>query len=154
MPPFVLVTGFAKKCLIDYEPTFGDSFKRGKVVNVNPVAKTVTLHNGEKLEYDELVLATGTGGPFPAKLPLDIDKAKAIERYDRLAGLVSIVRKQHYCACNSTHLSILERVKHCGRQEFLRAIFREHWESQDNDENEYSGKLIQEKLFWVELIVC
>ena len=97
MSPFVLLTGFAKKCLIDYAPTFGDSFKRGKVVNVNPVAKTVTLHNGEKLEYDELVLATGTGGPFPAKLPLDIDKTRAIERYDGLAGLVSIVRKQHYC---------------------------------------------------------
>ena len=123
MSPFVLITGFAKKCLIDYEPTFGDSFKRGKVVNVNPVAKTVTLHNGEKLEYDELVLATGTGGPFPAKLPLDIDKTKAIERYDGLAGLVSIVRKHLTIAYNWTHLSILERVKHSGRQEFLIAIW-------------------------------
>ena len=92
------------------------------MVNVNPVAKTVTLHNGEKLEYDELVLATGTGGPFPAKLPLDIDKTKAIEQYDGLAGLVSIVRKQHCCTYNSTHLSILERVKHYGRQEVLIAI--------------------------------
>ena len=119
MSPFVLITGFAKKCLIDYEPIFGDSFKRGKVVNVNPVAKTVTLHNGEKLEYDELVLATGTGGPFPAKLPLDIDKTKAIERYDGLAGLVSIVRKQHYCVQLDTPM----RVKHSGRQEFLRAIW-------------------------------
>ena len=143
MSPFVLITGFANKCLIDYEPTFGDSFKRGKVVNVNPVAKTVTLHNGEKLEYDELVLATGTGGPFPAKLPLDIDKTKAIERYDGLAGLVSIVRKQHYCVQLDTSISILERVKHSGRQEFLRAIFREYLGSQDNRQRKSSGHLIQ-----------
>ena len=33
MSPFVLITGFAKKCLIDYEPTFGDSFKRGPIRN-------------------------------------------------------------------------------------------------------------------------
>ena len=51
----------------------------------------VTLDNGEKVAYDELIIATGTGGPFPAKLPLDIDKKKAIERYDEYVKLVSVL---------------------------------------------------------------
>ena len=87
---FVLMPGYAKKCLIDYAPTFGESFKRGKVVGVNPTAKVVMLQNGAKIGYDELIIATGTGGPFPAKLPLDTDKTRAIERYNGLANLVSI----------------------------------------------------------------
>jgi len=86
-------TGFAKKCLISYEPTFGESFKRGKVVGINPTAKEVTIDSGEKVAYDELILATGTGGPFPAKLPLDVDKKKAIERYEEYVKLVSVVRE-------------------------------------------------------------
>ena len=87
--PFVFTTGFAKKCLIDYEPTFGESFKRGKVVGINPTMKAVTLDSGEKVAYDELIIATGTGGPFPAKLPLESDKTKAIERYEEYVKLVS-----------------------------------------------------------------
>ena len=83
-------TGFVKKCLIDYEPTFGESFKRGKVVDISPTLKTVTLDNGEKVAYDELIIATGTGGPFPAKLPLDVYKKKDIYRYEEYVKLVSV----------------------------------------------------------------
>lgn len=81
-------TGFAKKCLIPYKPTFGENFKRGKVVDINPSIKVVTLESGEKLAYDDLIIATGTGGPFPAKLPLDVNKEKAVQRYDDYVKLV------------------------------------------------------------------
>ena len=74
--------GLAKKCLIDYEPTFGDFLKRVKVIVINPSMKTVTLDSGEKFVCDDLILATGTGGPFPAILPLDVDKDSAIQRYE------------------------------------------------------------------------
>lgn len=83
------IAGFAKKCLIPYKPTFGENFKRGKVVDVNPSIKVVTLESGEKLAYDDLIIATGTGGPFPAKLPLDVNKEKAVQRYDDYVKLVS-----------------------------------------------------------------
>lgn len=83
------ITGFAKKCLISYKPTFGENFKRGKVVDVNPSIKVVTLENGEKVAYDDLIIATGTGGPFPAKLPLDVNKEKAVQRYEEYVKLVS-----------------------------------------------------------------
>lgn len=83
------ITGFAKKCLIPYKPTFGENFKRGKVVDVNPSIKVITLESGEKLAYDDLIIATGTGGPFPAKLPLDVNKEKAVQRYEDYVKLVS-----------------------------------------------------------------
>jgi len=83
------ITGFAKKCLISYKPTFGENFKRGKVIDVNPSIKVITLESGEKLAYDDLIIATGTGGPFPAKLPLDVNKEKAIQRYEDYVKLVS-----------------------------------------------------------------
>ena len=83
------IAGFAKKCLIPYKPTFGENFKRGKVVDVNQSIKVVTLESGEKLAYDDLIIATGTGGPFPAKLPLDVNKEKAVQRYEDYVKLVS-----------------------------------------------------------------
>ena len=49
----------------------------------------VTLESGEKLAYDDLIIATGTGGPFPAKLPLDVNKENAVQRYDDYVKLVS-----------------------------------------------------------------
>ena len=83
------IAGFAKKCLIPYKPTFGENFKRGKVVDVNPSIKVVTLESGEKLAYDDLIIATGIGGPFPAKLPLDVNREKAVQRYEDYVKLVS-----------------------------------------------------------------
>lgn len=59
--------------------------------------KTITLETGEKIAYDDLVLATGTGGPFPAKIPLDTNRDKAIERYEDYTKLVSVdVRERSY----------------------------------------------------------
>lgn len=52
----------------------------------------ITLENGEKLAYDDLIIATGTGGPFPAKLPLDVNKEKAVQRYEDYVKLVSVFK--------------------------------------------------------------
>lgn len=58
-------------------------------MDVNPSIKVITLESGEKLAYDDLIIATGTGGPFPAKLPLDVNKEKAVQRYEDYVKLVS-----------------------------------------------------------------
>jgi len=76
--------GFAEKTLIPFEPTFGENFKRGKVVGVDTNGKKVTLSNGESLEYDYLIIATGTTGPFPSKAAVDTDKQSAINQYKAL----------------------------------------------------------------------
>lgn len=73
-----------KKCLIPFQPTFGDKFKRGKVVGIDVVQKTVQLASGERVGYDELVIATGTTGPFPCKLPVDIDSKDAVGKYESI----------------------------------------------------------------------
>lgn len=56
--------------------------------------KTIMLETGEKIVYDDLVLATGTGGPFPAKIPLDTNKDKAIQRYEKYTKLVSVTTRE------------------------------------------------------------
>ena len=56
--------------------------------------KTIMLETGEKIAYDDLVLATGTGGPFPAKIALDTNKDKAIQRYEKCTKLVSVTTRE------------------------------------------------------------
>ncbi|EDO42769.1 predicted protein [Nematostella vectensis] len=80
--------GYVEKCLIPYGPTFGDKFKQGKVVDIDVKGKTVKLANGESVNYDELVIATGTTGPFPSKLPVEIDSKTAKDQYNRMVDLV------------------------------------------------------------------
>ena len=68
----------------------------------------ITLENGEKLAYDDLIIATGTGGPFPAKLPLDVNKEKAVQRYEDYVKLVSVFNLQTICTAHGlSHLQIL-----------------------------------------------
>jgi NADPH-dependent 2,4-dienoyl-CoA reductase/sulfur reductase-like enzyme len=83
-----LSSGYVKKCLIPFEPTFGDKFKRGKVVGIDVIQKTVELAGGESVSYDELVIATGTTGPFPCKLPVEVDSKDAILRYESMVDKV------------------------------------------------------------------
>lgn len=40
-------TGFAKKTFISYSVTFGDSFRQGKVVGIDPGRQQVLLSDGE-----------------------------------------------------------------------------------------------------------
>ena len=108
----IFITGFAKKCLIPYKPTFGDNFKKGKVVDVNPSIKVITLESGEKVAYDDLVIATGTGGPFPAKLPLDTNKEKAEQRYEDYVKLVSALSNSTIIVCG--YVAPRGSSYHCG----------------------------------------
>lgn len=67
----------------------------------------ITLANGEKIAYDDLILATGTGGPFPAKLPLDANKEKAIQRYEEYVKLVSVTYKVNTIYPDSLSLNLV-----------------------------------------------
>ena len=79
----IYFVGYAKKTLIPYEPTYGENFKRGSVKSIDTAANKVTLETGEEITYDYLVLATGSGGVFPAKLDAEVtDSSKAIELYN------------------------------------------------------------------------
>ncbi|NWV00310.1 AIFM2 factor, partial [Upupa epops] len=75
-------SGFAKKTFISYSVTFGDSFRKGKVVGIDPVRQQVLLSDGEELHYSHLILATGSDGPFPGKFSQDIDMESAIQTYE------------------------------------------------------------------------
>ncbi|KFV73263.1 Apoptosis-inducing factor 2, partial [Struthio camelus australis] len=77
-----LITGFAKKTFISYSVTFGDSFRQGKVVGIDPGKQQVLLSDGEELHYSHLILATGSDGPFPGKFNKVIDMESAIQTYE------------------------------------------------------------------------
>ncbi|XP_014796050.1 PREDICTED: apoptosis-inducing factor 2 isoform X1 [Calidris pugnax] len=74
--------GFAKKTFISYSVTFGDSFRQGKVVGIDPGRQQVLLSDGEELYYSHLILATGSDGPFPGKFNKVIDMESAIQTYE------------------------------------------------------------------------
>ncbi|KGL83440.1 Apoptosis-inducing factor 2, partial [Tinamus guttatus] len=75
-------TGFAKKTFISYSVTFGDSFRQGQVVGIDPEKQQVLLSDGEELHYSHLILATGSDGPFPGKFNKVIDMESAIQSYE------------------------------------------------------------------------
>ncbi|NXE08075.1 AIFM2 factor, partial [Lophotis ruficrista] len=75
-------SGFAKKTFISYSVTFGDSFRQGKVVGIDPGRQQVLLSDGEELHYSHLILATGSDGPFPGKFNKVIDMEGAIQTYE------------------------------------------------------------------------
>ncbi|KFU87536.1 Apoptosis-inducing factor 2 [Chaetura pelagica] len=77
--------GFAKKTFISYSVTFGDSFRQGKVVGIDPGRQQVLLSDGEELHYSHLILATGSDGPFPGKFNKVIDMESAIQTYEDMA---------------------------------------------------------------------
>nr|XP_021148587.1 apoptosis-inducing factor 2 [Columba livia] len=77
-----LHTGFARKTFISYSVTFGDSFRQGEVVGIDPARQRVLLSDGEELHYSHLILATGSDGPFPGKFNQVIDMESAIQTYE------------------------------------------------------------------------
>ena len=83
----VLSVGFVKRTLIPFKPTFNDHFKKGIVSNILPADKKVVLQNGEEVPYDDLIIATGTGGPFPVKLEFE-SMAESITKYDDMCDKV------------------------------------------------------------------
>lgn len=81
-----VVPGFSNKTFIPYEPTFGENFKQGKVEDINLENKNVTLNSGESINYTELVLATGSSGPFPGKCDhSDGNSSKLMQLYEDFA---------------------------------------------------------------------
>nr|CAB3220680.1 apoptosis-inducing factor 2 [Phallusia mammillata] len=75
--------GFAKKTFIFYEPTFGANFLQGKVVDIDTTNKQVSLEEGkEPINYTQLVLATGSSGPFPGKCRLDMSTQSLMKMYN------------------------------------------------------------------------
>ncbi|XP_064001148.1 ferroptosis suppressor protein 1 [Pogoniulus pusillus] len=75
-------SGFAKKTFISYSVTFGDSFRQGKVVGIDPERQRVLLSDGEELHYSHLIIATGSDGPFPGKFNEIVDMESAIQTYE------------------------------------------------------------------------
>ncbi|XP_047925490.2 ferroptosis suppressor protein 1 isoform X1 [Anser cygnoides] len=75
-------SGFARKTFISYSITFGDSFRQGQVVGIDPARQLVLLSDGEELHYSHLILATGSNGPFPGKFNKVIDMESAIQTYE------------------------------------------------------------------------
>ncbi|KAJ8030624.1 Apoptosis-inducing factor 2 [Holothuria leucospilota] len=64
--------GFENKILVPFAQAWGDSFKQGKVETVDPEKNVVILETGEEIPYDYVVIATGSSGPFPGKLGLNV----------------------------------------------------------------------------------
>ncbi|XP_035167856.1 ferroptosis suppressor protein 1 isoform X2 [Oxyura jamaicensis] len=83
-------SGFARKTFISYSVTFGDSFRQGEVVGIDPARQQVLLSDGEELHYSHLILATGSDGPFPGKFNKVIDMESAIQTYE---GMVKEIEK-------------------------------------------------------------
>ncbi|NXX43863.1 AIFM2 factor, partial [Tricholaema leucomelas] len=83
-------SGFAKKTFISYSATFGDSFRQGEVVGIDPERQQVLLSGGEELHYSHLIIATGSDGPFPGKFNEIIDMESAIQSYE---GMVKEIKK-------------------------------------------------------------
>lgn len=79
----VVEPGFAKKTFIRYDKAFGDNFVKARVVDIDPVAKRVSLATGQTLEYDTLVIAVGSSVAFPGKVG-EVDGEQAIQQYENL----------------------------------------------------------------------
>ncbi|XP_077987912.1 ferroptosis suppressor protein 1-like isoform X2 [Glandiceps talaboti] len=79
--------GFVMRTLIPYNKTFGDDFKRGAVMSIDPATNTVTLDNGETIPFTHLYIATGSKGPFPGKLttPLKVSLEEGKAMYDGIS---------------------------------------------------------------------
>jgi len=90
------VKGWAEKSIIPLSPMFGDSFKQGRVVNINPSTSTVTLESKEEISYGYLVIATGLVHQWPIKLvgvpPDDVFKMyKALVEKAEAAQKITVV---------------------------------------------------------------
>eukprot|EP00111_Clytia_hemisphaerica_P017918 TCONS_00053026-protein len=86
----VALQGWANKTMIPLQPTLGDHFKMGKVVEILPNADQtsnaggkVLLESGEEVKYDRLVIATGTREQWPVRL-YEMEKEEALRRYEKL----------------------------------------------------------------------
>ena len=61
-------TGYSDNIFIPYAPSLGNAFHQGHAKNIDIKTKRVIMDSGSAIQYDYLVLATGSNGPFPGKL--------------------------------------------------------------------------------------
>lgn len=81
-PPLLSLSGFEKKMLIPYAEAWPGIYQKGKVIGVDPKEKVVLLESGEEIPYDIVIIATGSCGPFPGKIKLDVKtKSEAEELF-------------------------------------------------------------------------
>jgi len=87
-------TGFSNKTFIPYKPIFGDNFVQGKVKDINIEEKFVILDNKEEIKFTELVLATGSSGPFPGKCDHSLgDSSQLQQLYEDYATKIKKAKK-------------------------------------------------------------
>jgi NADH dehydrogenase FAD-containing subunit len=84
--------------------TFGSNFVKGKVVSVKKDAKKVVLEDGTEIEYSDLILATGSTGPFPGRSHADT-AAKLKEEYTHLREEVRLLNESSLECCMSLYLN-------------------------------------------------
>ncbi|XP_076807056.1 ferroptosis suppressor protein 1-like [Clavelina lepadiformis] len=86
--------GFAKKTFIPYEPSFGEHFKQGKVIAIDMKKQEVSLENDPTpIPYTQLILATGTSGPFPGKCRHDKPTSQLIQLYENYTNEIKAAKK-------------------------------------------------------------
>ncbi|XP_021253450.1 apoptosis-inducing factor 2 isoform X2 [Numida meleagris] len=118
-------SGFARKTFISYSITFGDSFRQGKVVGIDPERQQVLLSDGEELHYSHLILATGSDGPFPGKFNKVIDMESAIQTYEDMVKEVTLIHSKTALADVELLQSVRQEVKEILLRKGVRLLLSE-----------------------------
>ncbi|XP_057291756.1 ferroptosis suppressor protein 1-like [Hydractinia symbiolongicarpus] len=107
----IAVPGWAEKSLIPLT-TFGDSFKKGKVVKILPgeADGKVVLASGDEVDYQYLVLATGTTHKWPVKL-IGMEKEEAFNGYKDLVERVKNAKKVVVVGGGATGVETVAEIK-------------------------------------------
>ncbi|KAM5141044.1 ferroptosis suppressor protein 1 [Mantella aurantiaca] len=77
-------SGFARKTFIPFKDSYNDSFKQGKVIEINLQTQNVVLESKEEVHFSHLIIAAGSDGPFPGKFNKATTKEAAIQVYENL----------------------------------------------------------------------
>ncbi|KAL4641151.1 apoptosis-inducing factor 2 [Arapaima gigas] len=104
-------SGFAQQTFIPYKETFGDSFRQGRVVRVDPVAQVVVLEGEQEVHYTYLILCTGSDGPFPGKANTETSYQKAIQKYEEIVKQIQQADSVVVIGGGSTGVEMAAEVK-------------------------------------------
>ncbi|XP_071838940.1 ferroptosis suppressor protein 1-like [Apostichopus japonicus] len=86
--------GFEKNIFVSHNEAWGQSFKQGRVTSVDPERKVVILEDGEEVQYDIVVIATGSSVPFPGKVGLNVTtSAEAEELFKEFQGKIKTANR-------------------------------------------------------------
>ena len=79
------VVGYADKLCIPFTGKLATAHVRAKAIGLDTKNKCIELDNEKSLKYTDLVIATGTGSPFPGKLGFDnegFSKETILQKYE------------------------------------------------------------------------